>query len=187
MEVLPMPKNHAIKILPPAEHLRECFSYNPDSGVLTWKTRPRDHFANTQAWVGWNTKHAGKPAGKLGTAGYRYVAVGHRWYLTHRVIWKLTTGKEPPHKVDHKDNDQLNNRWINLRPATDSQSQWNQRLYKTNTTGHKGVKRMRDKWQARIVMNNVERHLGTFDTFEEAVSVREAAAYELRGEFCRER
>lgn len=29
---------------PPAGYLRECFQYEPDTGVLTWRIRPDNHF-----------------------------------------------------------------------------------------------------------------------------------------------
>jgi hypothetical protein len=44
-------------------------------------------------------------------------------------------------------------------------------------TKYKGVKRCRDKWQARIAMNGKSRELGTFDTDEAAAAIYAKAAF----------
>lgn len=109
------------KELPPVEFLRECFSYDPDTGAFLWQPRPEHHFADTRAWRIWNTKHAGAApfnsidAGRLSTAVvYAGKSVRMR---AHRVAYKLVTGEEPPEILDHINGDPGDNRFSNLRPA----------------------------------------------------------------------
>ena len=51
--------------MPSADYLRSCFDYNPETGDLYWKQRPREHFPSINAWHMWNTQHAGDRAGSL--------------------------------------------------------------------------------------------------------------------------
>jgi hypothetical protein len=50
--------------------LRECFECDSATGTLTWKRRPREHFASAWAWGVWNARFAGKPAGHPYVKGY---------------------------------------------------------------------------------------------------------------------
>ena len=93
--------------------------------------------------------------------------------LMHREI--LSTDAE----VDHKDRNGLNNRHVNLRPATHAQNIRNQRRI-----GLKGIKsRPNGKWQARIRVNKQYVHLGTFETSQAAADAYDAAALTYFGEF----
>jgi len=50
----------------PIEFLRECLSYDPETGILTWKERPPEHFVHSsRADGGFNVKYAGKQAGSV--------------------------------------------------------------------------------------------------------------------------
>lgn len=55
-------------------------------------------------------------------------------------------------------------------------NQHNDKLRLNNTSGVKGVYRTsRGKWQAAITIESKRKHLGTFDTIEEAAGVRKEA------------
>jgi len=173
------------KPLPSADHLRECFMYDPETGVLTWKERPREHFAADHAWRRFNVKHAGGAAGWVADKkGYRRVTVNCCDYKVTRVVWKLMTGEEPPHEIDHKDRDCANNRWSNLRAATSRQQSYN-RLRTDNSTGYRGVAPHGRKWRAMIKLDGVSWASSYFDTPEEASTAYEKAAERLHGEFYR--
>ena len=60
--------------LPPLEHLYACFTYNPHTGELHWKERPRKHFANARTHSVWNRRYAGIVAGHA-FGNRRYVSV----------------------------------------------------------------------------------------------------------------
>jgi hypothetical protein len=170
----------AIRPLPDAEYLRQCLDYDPDTGVLTWRERPREHFPDERAWKIWNTKNAGKPAG---TPRRRYVGIHDHPRMIHRVIWKLVTGKEPPRQIDHRDQDFMNNRWNNLREATGHENQRNRGAQSNNTTGFKGVSKYDNRFRARIFFNGKTRCLGSFRTAEAAHAAYCTAAREHHGDF----
>lgn len=171
------------KPLPSADYLRECFMYDPETGVLTWKERPREHFATDQAWAVWNRKFAGMAAGWLGDKrGYYRVCVNHCDYKSSRLIWKLMTGEDPSREIDHKDRDCANNRWSNLRAATTREQSYN-RLRVDNSTGHRGVAVHGRKWRATIMLDGIVWSSSYFDTPAEASAAYEVAAKRLHGEF----
>jgi hypothetical protein len=180
-----MPNMDLIRELPTTEYLRECFDYNQETGVLTWKLRPQEHFVRTSDRVRVNEMHAGNVAGYL-DGGYRRITIGMREYKASRVIWKWMTGEEPPLTLDHKDGDPSNNRWVNLRQATQGEQTQNTRLRKDNLSGRRGVSWHRGKWRAVIGVKGEWRLLGVFNSIEEASSVYEATARELFGEFYRQ-
>lgn len=178
-------KRAATKILPSVEYLRECFVYEQSTGVLRWKRRPLGHFSTERSWGEWNKRFTGKIVGRGTKRGYCLtILFGERWLL-HRIIWKLMTGMEPPETIDHVDGDPANNRWANLRVATQLEQMWNSRFRRNNTSGYRGVVASRGKWQVQIRAGGIRRFLGRFDTLEEATVVYEAAAREAHGGFYR--
>lgn len=88
-------------------------------------------------------------------------------------------------EVDHVDWNGLNNRRNNLRAATTSQNQYNQRLAKHNTSGFKGVSwnKRREKWRAQIRAGGTRLDLGLFPTREDAHAAYAKASAELHGQF----
>jgi hypothetical protein len=89
--------------------------------------------------------------------------------------------------VDHIDGDGLNNTKENLRPATYQQNAWNRGLGKNNTSGYKGVvwEADRQKWKARIKVNNKYQHLGRYKKKSDAAKAYAEASERLHGEFGR--
>ena len=89
--------------------------------------------------------------------------------------------------VDHINGNTLDNRMSNLRMATQQQNAMNKAIAINNTSGVKGVSRVKrnNKWVARISFEGKRIVLGTFDTFEEAVKARRDAEELYYGEFNR--
>lgn len=99
----------------------------------------------------------------------------------HQVIAEPGRGLD----VDHINGDGLDNRRCNLREATRQQNLANRRAHRNNKTGIKGVWRHGLKWRASIQVDGKTRHLGGFDTPEDAGRAYEAAARALHGDFAR--
>jgi hypothetical protein len=97
------------------------------------------------------------------------------------------TGSWPKEQIDHINGDPLDNRWSNLREATQSQNNWNTRLSRNNTSGYKGVSwhKGERKWDATIMAYGKSHFLGRFKTKEEARDAYIDASKKLHGEFSR--
>lgn len=173
------------KDYPSIEKILQCFRY--ENGKLFWLVRPRDHFASNQSWKRWNKLYSGKEAGcdSKHKNDFRWiVCINYIRFFRHVVVWAMHHG-EWKLRIDHKDNDSLNDRIENLRPATRSQNMANSLLSKNNTSGQKGVswhKRQR-KWIARIMVDRKPIQLGSFDDPIEAKAAYDEAAKKYFGEF----
>lgn len=163
--------------LPSVEYLRECFSYSPETGVLTWRERPREHFKNDGAWRYCNNRLAGSPAGSITPKGYVTIHVAGRRYQAHRLIWLTHYGKEPKYQIDHVDQVKSNNALCNLREASNADNQKNTSLRKNSSSGTTGVTWYRStrKWLAKISSNGKRIHLGYFSNKKDAEAARLAA------------
>ena len=166
----------------PVNVLAEALAYNPISGVLSWKSRPRHHFRSHHAWVMFNPKYAGKPAGSVTKTGYLAFEISVRGDIfrpkAHRVAWALHHGTWPEHHIDHINGDRRDNRISNLRDVPNCENARNQRLHLTNTSGHAGVTfhKKSGKWLAQITYQGQHHYLGVFHNLEDAVIARKAAA-----------
>ena len=101
------------------QRLLESIRYNPENGYFIW---PNGDIAGTER-----------------NDGYCQINILGKIYLAHRLAWFYVTGEWPIGKLDHQDNDRLNNRWENLRLATNGQNAWNSKLSTKNRSGHKGI------------------------------------------------
>jgi hypothetical protein len=90
-------------------------------------------------------------------------------------------------RVDHINGVRSDNRWCNLRLATQRQNSANQGLRTTNKSGIKGVswEARRGSWRAQIVAGGKALFLGSFKTITEAKAARLAAEAEHHGDFAR--
>jgi hypothetical protein len=175
----------AAKIMPEAAYLRECLIYAPETGILTWRTRPRSHFIASGPFKTWNLRRAGMPFGTvfyLKNIIYIRGGIDYQSFLAHRLIWKIVTGDEPSHEVDHRDGDGLNNRWNNLRAATHQQNQCNVRT-RDGTLYPRGFYRIRQKYAASIHAAGNRYNLGVYTTPEAAHEASVAAAKRLHQQF----
>ena len=137
-----------------AERLHELLLYNEDTGLLTWKA-------------------SGKTAGSITPKGYIRVGIDGKCFMAHRVIWVMKTGEDPPEQIDHKDRVGTNNRWINLREASQEVNQHNR--------GFTGVTKdfQTTTWRAQLMSFGKYVHLGRFQCFGKAVKARNKAKLEL--------
>lgn len=119
---------------------------------------------------------------------------GKRWSAAQRRsrAWYATQGRVGMHALiagfkgaDHVNRNGLDNRRINLRPATPSQNSANVAPTRSNTSGYKGVSwdRRRSKWVVQIGYNGSAFKLGLFDDPVEAARAYNRAAVDTFGEY----
>lgn len=152
--------------------LKELLVYDPLTGIFTWRV---NRYRVT----------AGSIAGSLSDRGYITIGIcGAKRVKAHRLAWLYMVG-EIPSGIDHKNGNRTDNRWANLRAATQSQNMANSSWKRTHP--YKGIRKQawNGRWQARITKEGVRYCLGTFDTQEEAAAAYDAAAKNLFGEFSR--
>lgn len=142
------------------EMLKGLLCYEPETGDFRRLTSPSH-----------NAK-AGSAAGCLRSDSYLQISVGGEMYLAHRLAWLYAHGEWPPAQIDHINGIRDDNRLCNLRLATPSENQQNQRVaYANNTTGLLGVSARRKKFMASIQVFGNRIRLGVFPTKEIAHSV----------------
>ena len=168
--------------LPTPETLRKLLSYDPDTGLLTWKRRPIEMFATKNAFKSWNTRYCGNLAfGSIDGRGYRQGAIFSKYCLGHRVAYAVYYGVWPVGDIDHINGDRADNRIANLRDVTRSENQRNSKIPSNNTSGRIGVSWHSNtrKWLASIgVGERKQKHLGIFTNIEDAIAARAAAEVE---------
>ena len=162
--------------LPSHERLMELLDYNPGTGLLEWRELPPTTRINR--WR--NARYANQPAGFLRKGRLR-LSIDGKAYEASRVIWKLMTGDDPRLTIDHRDRDRMNNKWENLRLATNAQQQYNSSY--SNKTGFRGVHRSGAGFAARITVAGKKLYVGYFRTPDEAGQAAVEATRLHHGEF----
>jgi hypothetical protein len=154
--------------------LFELLEYNPATGEFFWK-------------VSKATAKVGDMAGSVYQNGYRYIQIDGLDYRAARLAWFFVTGEDVEVFIDHRNGHRDDNRFKNLRPATNSQNQANRGKPANNTSGFKGVRFEADrmKWRAQIMVNGKSKNLGRYNTCEEAKLAYEKAALEAWGDFAK--
>lgn len=144
-----------------AEYVREILDYDSETGEFTWA----------------KTISSRKPAGtKAGYRDGRYFCVGinSKKHLLHRLAWLHFYGEWPRGDVDHINGDRYDNSITNLRCVSAAENMKNLPRRCNNTSGAPGVyfQKKTSRWYAQSCDGGVNRHLGFFDTFEEAAAAR---------------
>lgn len=119
---------------------------------------------------------------------YYGVAKGEYYYaankdigLLHRFIMNAPKEKV----VDHINGDTLDNRISNLQICNHNENIMKSKKRTDNVSGHQGVHwfTKTSKWMAYININKKRKHLGYFNTYEEALEARLNAEKEYWGKF----
>ena len=147
---------------PLTEELKEAFYYDETSpSGLRFKTISK-----------YAQKNVGDPAGSAhkdaNSKTYWRIKYNGRWFGAHRIVWYLNTGEDPgTSEIDHKDRNESNNTFENLRLANRAQQVAN-RFYL-------GVTETSSGFCVRVQ--------ATFPTKEEALQAYTQTASVLKGEF----
>ena len=146
------------------KELKEILNYNPDTGVFIW-LKPSARKIKVGSIAGHQHK----------TKGHRII-IKYKTYAAHRLAFLYMNGYFPKNQIDHINQDQLDNRWCNLREVNNQINNQNKRIRSDNTTGVMGVdKRKNGKYRARINLKGKRIDLGTFDNIEDAIEERRSA------------
>lgn len=151
-----------------AQRLRDLLHYDPETGCFT---RRIAHYGSP----------AGARVGSRHNEGYIRLHVDGRSYLCHRLAWLYVTGAWPTHDIDHLNGNRSDNRFANLRGVTRAVNLQNQRLVRSNNKHSSllGAFKKRGRWESKIRVDGAYRHLGVFDTPEEAHAAYVAAKRRL--------
>lgn len=127
----------------------------------------------------------GGVAGCCDKDGYWRIALRRRGFRAARLAWFYVTGEWPPEEVDHINGNKNDNRFANLRLCSRRDNAYNRGLFKSSTTGFKGVYFEKDRglYRACIKVGGKSKKLGRFKTAEEAHAAYIKAAKEAAGGF----
>jgi hypothetical protein len=146
--------------LPRTQRLHELLTYNPDTGVLSYRLN-------------------GKRAGSRTNRTYRRVKIDKKYYREHRIIYKMMTCVDPgDYEIDHINRVRDDNRWSNLRIATHGQNQTN-----TQSRGIYYCPRRRH-WKVSLRINGKATHIGVSKCPLLARLMYEDKAREVHGVWC---
>jgi hypothetical protein len=164
-----------------AETLKQLLSYDAETGQFVWLVSLGSAKAGTMAGHVWTDTV------KERSCKYWRIQIYGKKHQAHRLAWLYVKGCWPEHEIDHIDTDGLNNRWVNLREADDTQQACNRSIRSDNTSGLKGVSfhKASQKWQVKVTHKGCQKHIGLFETREAAFAAQRAAALESHGEFAR--
>lgn len=132
--------------------LMEVLTYNPETGVFTWKKGVRK----------------GKVAGTQHDArGFLKVSIDNERHLLHRLAWLWMMGTSNRWSVEHRNGDRSNNGWSNLRDGDRGQKR-QYRAPRREPTSVPGVSQVGDRFEAMIDVQGKVFNLGSFSSDEEA-------------------
>lgn len=151
--------------------LRDLLSYDPDTGVLTWKV--------TRGSV-----KAGEVAGWKERRGYVRVSIDGKQYVAHRCAWAIVHGHFPAALIDHRNGNPSDNRLANLREANRSQNGANAKG-RSALGMPKGVSQSGNKFKAKICVGGKAIYLGSHPSADIAHAAYVRAANDYFGSFAR--
>lgn len=157
------------------EGLRDVLHYDPETGRFIW-LQSLAHRVRIGDEAGWNNGR-----------GYRRIRIEGQTYYAHRLAWFYMTGAWPGKHIDHINGQPGDDRWLNLREATQSENMANAAMRGNNTSGVTGVSfnRHYGKWESYIAFNGKRHKLGMHADKNAAIAARRAAETAIHGEFAR--
>lgn len=125
----------------------------------------------------------------INSSGYPYMKYNNKELFIHRLVVGLPQYYDENTELisEHINGIRTDCRESNLRICQKTLNPINCKIYKNNLSGHKGVSFLKrlNKWQVNITYRNKTYYLGVFESYEDAVKVRENAEKEYFGEYNR--
>ncbi len=150
-----------------ADFVRHLLHYDPLTGVWTWMNPlPRSKMKR------------GDIAGRLTNQGRRQIRISSGFYYSSRLAWLYMTGKWPEDQIDHKNRIKDDDRWDNLREATQSQNSFNRSWCEVN-----GDLRGIAECGHQFSVNIGGKYLGLYPSLGEAKVARDEALRTMAGPF----
>lgn len=154
--------------------LKTILSYDPSDGIFRWLVKVAPNM------------NVGEIAGSHVGRGYWKICVKGKRYRAHRLAWFYVTGEWPRLQIDHVNGIRSDNRFSNLREATNGQNAANSKKRHDNPHLKGAHWHNRDKvWFSCIRVNGKLIYLGVFKTAELAHEAYYAAAQKYFGTFAR--
>ena len=150
--------------------LKSLLNYDLETGNFHWQVNRGSLKKGSKA---------GSPASR---DRYIVIVIEGKKYFAHRLAFLYMEGRWPE-QIDHINHVREDNSWDNLREVTHQENHRNKPLQSNNKSGYHGVSwdKLRGKWTAFIKIDGKKKHLGRFETKEQAIEVRKEA--ELNSEF----
>lgn len=138
------------------KRLLEVLHYDPLTGVFVWKEALARKIKIGDV--------AGTKANK-----YCCIAIDTRMYYAHRLAWFYVHKRWPKTRLDHKNEDKLDNSIANLRLSDAAKNGWNRKAANKNSkSGIIGAHPHQGKFISKICVRRTTHYLGVFDTVEQA-------------------
>lgn len=110
------------------------------------------------------------------TTGYIRLRIASYLFYNSNLVYLWFTGSLPETgmQMDHIDGNIINDAPSNLRIVPHKLNGRNTKMHSNNTSGYTGIRRVGNKYQARIMVNYQEKHIGHFLTAKDAYEARQA-------------
>ena len=153
--------------------IKEHLLYNKNTGIFYWN-------------VNRQKIQKGSIAGGLSSEGYIQIRVLGKKMSAHRMAWLLHYGTLP-NNIDHINGIKTDNRIENLREATQSENMRNYAHNTKNTSDYKNVvwNKKAFKWQVGLRVEGKKKHIGLFNSINEAVEAAQSARQQFHGAFAK--
>ena len=140
----------------------------------------------------WSTRQSGssnpyyhnKPIklNSIGKAGYYQVRLNGKSESWHSLVWSHFNGSIPDgYEIDHKNNVLTDNLIENLQILTHTANSRACKRQTNNKSGYPGVREKGNKFVATITMNGKKKHLGYFNSKEDAFESYKEAKIKYHG------
>jgi hypothetical protein len=139
------------------EQLKHLLHYDPVTGIWTWRNPlPRSKVK------------PGDIAGRVTQSGYRQLRIASGFYYSAPLACMYMKGRWPLEQMDHINRIRDDDRWENLREASQSQNSYN-RGWAEESGEWRGI-----RWCGRQFAVSIgNKYLGVFKTFDEAKIARD--------------